>query len=82
MHLKKYIKNNNINKNYELNGIVFFDINKNKYNALCVSPVDKKWYLYDDERVELADYDNFIRQEYNNTVNYQPYILLYKNARS
>ncbi len=67
---------------YEINGIVFLHKIRKKYISLCLSPVDSKWYLYDDERVELADYDNFIRQEYNNTVNYQPYILLYKNARS
>ena len=76
--MKKYIKNNNINKNYELNGIVFFDINKNKYNALCVSPVDKKWYLYDDENVELSNFQNYINLYLNNK-NFIPHILLYNN---
>ena len=44
---------------YELNGIVFFDLNKNKYNALCISPVDKRWYLFDDKNVDLFDFNDF-----------------------
>ena len=78
INLENFIKNNNINKNYELNGIVFFDINKNKYNALCVSPVDKKWYLYDDENVELSNFQNYINLYLNNK-NFIPHILLYNN---
>ena len=82
INLGNFIENNMGPSKYEINGIVFLHKIRKKYISLCLSPVDKKWYLYDDERVELADYDNFIRQEYNNTVNYQPYILLYKNAKS
>ena len=67
-------------KNYELNGLVFFDINKEKYNALCISPVDKMWYLYDDENVKLFNFENFIG-EYNKKNIYQPSILLYIRQR-
>ena len=67
-------------KNYELNGLVFFDLNKKKYNALCVSPVDKMWYLYDDENVKLFNFENFIG-EYNKKNIYQPSILLYIRQR-
>ena len=44
---------------YELHGLVFFDRNKNKYNSLCIHPVDKNWYLIDDENVQLCDVNNF-----------------------
>ena len=67
-------------KNYELNGLVFFDMNKKKYNALCVSPVDKMWYLYDDENVKLFNFENFIG-EYNENNIYRPSILLYIKQR-
>ena len=36
-----------------LNGIVFFDVAKKKYNALCTLFKDKNWYLYDDENVSF-----------------------------
>ena len=65
-------------KNFEYENISFFDINKNKYNALCVSPVDKKWYLYDDENVELSNFQNYINLYLNNK-NFIPHILLYNN---
>ena len=78
INLGKLIKNNNINKYYYLNGIVFFDMNKNKYNTLCVSPVDKSWYLFDDENVELFILENFINL-YRNNKNFIPHILLYNN---
>ena len=61
---------------YQLNGIVFFDMNKKRYNALSVSPVDKMWYLYDDENVKPFNFENFI-SEYNENNIYRPNILLY-----
>ena len=47
-----------------------------KYNAFCVSPVDKNWYLYDNENVQLTLFDEFINS-YNNNKFYKPFILLY-----
>jgi len=79
INLDKFIENNFMNKIYELNGIVFFDINKNKYNALCVSPVDKMWYLFDDENIELFNFEIFIGM-YINDKNFIPYILVYNNV--
>ena len=62
---------------YELSGLVFFDRNKNKYNSLCVHPVDKNWYLIDDENVQLCDINSFMNL-YNTQINiYAPCILLY-----
>ena len=76
INLEKYIENNNSPTNYELTGMVFKDIKKNKYKAFCKSPADKKWYLYDDEKVKLTAYDEFMK-EYESTINYKPCILLY-----
>mgnify|MGYP002626690542 CR=1 FL=1 len=65
---------------YELNGLVFFDRNKNKYNSLCAHPVDKNWYLIDDENVQLYDINSFMNL-YNTQSNiYVPCILLYYGA--
>ena len=68
-------------ENYELNGLVFFDMNKKKYNALCVSPVDKMWYLYDDENVKLFNFEKFIGEYNENNNIYRPSILLYIRQR-
>ena len=78
INFDKFIENNFMNKIYELNGIVFFDINKNKYNALCLSPVDKMWYLFDDENTELFNFENFIGM-YIKDKNFIPHILVYNN---
>lgn len=82
INLGNFIENKIGPSKYDLNGIVFLNKIKKKYISLCLSPVDSRWYLYDDEKVELTDYDNFIQQENNNTLNYQPFILLYKNSRN
>ena len=79
INIEKFIKQKDISPvNYELSGIVFFDFNKNKYNALCVSPIDNNWYLFDDENVNQFDIDNFI----NSYIKYKMYkfsILLYSS---
>jgi ubiquitin C-terminal hydrolase len=82
INLGNFIENKIGPSKYDLNEIVFLNKIKKKYISLCLSPVDNRWYLYDDEKVELTDYDNFIQQENNNTLNYQPFILLYKNSRN
>ena len=78
IHLDKYIENKSAPLNYELNGIVYYDLNKKKYNAFCLSPVDKRWYLYDDENVSPIEFQNFIYY-YNTSKMYQPFILLYNS---
>ena len=82
INLGNYIENKLGPTNYELNGIVFFHKIRNKYVSLCCSPVDYKWYFYDDEKVELINYDDFMEKEYENKLYYQPCILLYKNVKN
>ena len=80
INLDKYIEQKESPRNYELNGFVFYDNKKNKYNALCVSPVDKQWYLYDDEKVTLSKFETFI-QMYSKSMDYKPCILVYKGFK-
>jgi hypothetical protein len=62
---------------YELSGIVFYIKNEKKYNSLCISSIDKKWYLYDKEKVEKFDLNKFISLCKKNGI-YIPCILIYK----
>ena len=80
INLEKFVESKNkIPTSYELNGIVFFDKKKNKYNALCVSPIDKNWYLYDDENVQMINISNFLNLVNNNkNTTFLLCILLYK----
>ena len=80
INLEKFVESKNkIPTSYELNGIVFFDKKKNKYNALCVSPIDKNWYLYDDENVQMINISNFLNLVNNNkNTTFRLCILLYK----
>ena len=76
INLGKYIENKNGPTNYILNGIVYWDKNKNKYQAFSASPVDKNWYLCDDENVTSTDVNNFI-DIFNKNLCYKPFILVY-----
>ena len=77
INLIKFIENKLSPYNYELIGIIIHDINNNKYLAYCASPVDKNWYLYNDQNVNLLNFDEFI-DIYNNRTDLKPYILLYQ----
>mgnify|MGYP002626072939 CR=1 FL=1 len=79
INLGNFIENKHGPLNYEITGIVFLDKYRNKYFTLCCSPVDLNWYLYEDEKVTLENYDSFMLQTYNKDFKYKPCILLYKN---
>ena len=79
--MDKLVENKSSPSNYELSGIVFFDLEKKKYNALCVSPIDKMWYLFDDENVELSKFNEF-KNIYDENKKYQPCVLLYNNIEN
>ena len=76
LNLEKYIESKDKSPtNYQLSGIVFFDKSKNKYNSLCISPIDKNWYLYDDENVQPVQIKNFLNICNNKKINYNTYQL-------
>ena len=78
INIDKFVENKNAPSSYDLNGIVYYDLNKKKYNAFCVSPVDKRWYLYDDENVNLIEFEIFINM-YKTSKIFIPFILLYNS---
>ena len=82
INIGNYIENKYGPSIYELNGIVLFNKKRKKYVTLSISPVDYKWYLYNDDKVEQFDYDDFMEYIYKNNIEYQPRTLLYKNVRN
>ena len=62
---------------YELQGIVSICISQNKYVCFGKSPVDHKWYLYNDDKYYNGDI-NTVLDLNNNNKGFIPCILLYK----
>ena len=65
-------------KEYELTGIVSIYLDKNKYVSSCKSPVDLKWYFYNDEYIGNADF-NAIIKNHNEKKMFLPCLLIYKS---
>ena len=59
-------------KIYELIGIIFYFL-PNRYLTYCKSPIDKKWYFYEDAKVEIIK--NFQKITNNNFI---PYMMFYQ----
>ena len=64
---------------YELIGIVSFYTAQQKYISICMSPVDNRWYIYNDESIQSIPLK--IAIDYHNGENSQfiPCILAYKS---
>lgn len=77
VQIKNINENNELDKNYTLFGIVSISMKDDKYIGFSKSPIDKEWYLYDDERVQKINFD-FILKSFNEYKNYLPCILFYK----
>ena len=77
---KKKLKdkeNKNTPNKFELKGVLSISINENnKYVFFGKSPIDDKWYLYNDENVN--DIDEY--QVIDSNQSYIPCILLYKSC--
>lgn len=78
INIKNYIENKDVPSKYQLTGIVSFNINYNKYISYCVSPVDKQWYEYNDEKCTLTNLQNVVSIN-NNNKSAIPCILIYKS---
>ena len=63
-----------VNTKYELIGIIY-STNINHFIAFSKNPIDKKWYCYDDDKVEVKN--NFYEICATNTI---PYTLFYQRA--
>ena len=75
--LSNFIELNESFSRYELQGIVSISWQENKYVCFGKSPVDHKWYLYNDEKCFNGDI-NAVLDLNNNNKGYIPCILLYK----
>ena len=73
--LSQYVENKMSNCKFELQGIVSISSNEQKYVCFGKSPVDKQWYIYNDDNVNNTDISQVIT--YNNNNAYIPCILLY-----
>ena len=79
--LSKYIDDEKSPKKFELAGIISIDLdNNNKFVCDCKSPIDKKWYNFDDVKVEFNFEDTEKVIEENNKKKLIPYILYYKSV--
>ena len=65
-------------KEYELIGIISIYLDQNKYVSSCKSPVDCKWYFYNDEYIGSADF-NIIIKNHNENKQFIPCLLVYKS---
>ena len=81
INLSQYVENPSSPKNYQLAGIVSYDLNRQKYITFCMSPVDKQWYLYNDEEVEQCQLENILHSHNNNNNQYVPCLLLYNSIK-
>ena len=66
---------------YTLHGLILFDTEKLEYLAYCVSPIDSKWYKYNNgsiEQIQPSDLNNF-----RNFYDYKlyPAILFYRHLK-
>ena len=75
--LNNYIEKTEISKNYELIGIVSISMREKKYVAFSKSPIDKKWYLYNDCEIQCVIF-NFVLESHNRFNFYIPCILFYE----
>ena len=78
LNLSSFIENTNSPIHYQLIGILSYYLNERKYVSFCVSPVDKQWYVYNDEKVSSINI-NTILNFHNSNIKLIPCILVYKS---
>ena len=78
INLNNFIEKKEAPKEYELIGIVSIFRKEKIYVGFCKSPIDNQWYKYNEENVDLIDFNAVI--DNNNDKNlYLPCILFYKS---
>ena len=78
INLNNFIKNKEAPEEYELIGIVSILRKEKIYVGFCKSPIDNKWYKYNEENVDLIESNSMIDNN-NNTNLYIPCILFYNS---
>ena len=77
INIGDFIENKKAPFKYRLIGITSISLIDKKYVSWCKSPVNGKWYFFNDEKVEPIKLVKII--ELNNNNNYIPCILIYKD---
>ena len=78
INIEQFLENKNTPNKFELRGVISISTNENnKYVFFGKSPIDNKWYLYNDENVGDIDENQVIDM---NQI-YIPCILLYKSCQ-
>ena len=72
----QFLENKKAYTKFELIGIVSYYPNEKKYVCFGKSPADKKWYLYNDEKVIDTNTNEVICRNIN--MEFIPCILLYQ----
>ena len=78
--LGKYVDTQAVPTKYQLNGILSIDSNQQKYVCFCLSPSEKKYYLYDDDKISILEPRELINAHNNNQ--YIPCILSYHSINT
>ena len=76
INIANYLEKKEAPKDYQLKGILSFSINNKKYVSFCMSPVDKKWYIFNDEKIELTEINQVIN--FHKINQFIPCILIYQ----
>ena len=79
--LNNFIEIKSVPTQYELIGIVSISRNDKKYLGFSKSPIDKKWYKYNEENVDEIDF-NSVLDNNNNSNLYVPCILFYDSLKN
>ena len=78
INLQPFIVEKQCFSKFKLQGIVSISSKQNnKYVCFGKSPINDKWYLYNDDKVDISDINNILNL-HNQNFDYIPCILLYK----
>ena len=72
--LSKFIINQTSPNYYKLTGIVSIFLKEKKYVSFCLSPIEKSWYYYNNERAEYTNLGIILNSHQKE---YIPCILMY-----
>jgi len=78
--MTNFVENEISPKQYQLSGIVSYYKGWQKYISFCKSPVDKQWYLYNDEDVQVQHL-NVLDLHNNSNNQFIPCLLFYSSIK-
>ena len=80
--LNNFIENDHSPKKYRLIGIISIYLKEKRYVNFCQSPIDKKWYFYNNEKkVEDVNLEEELKEDNKEENEFIPTILVYKECK-